>query len=78
MKYYKPETVAALIEELQTAYEDFEFLITCKEANQPCGKYLDVLLEDEFVHLADKCEDFNFLFDCYIKEKNNIKVIENE
>lgn len=78
MKYHTPERIAALTEELTKAYEDFEFLFTCKEAHQPCGKYLDTLLEDELVHLADKCEDFNDLFNHYIKEKHKIKVNDYE
>jgi len=67
MKYYLPSRIEKLNNELNLAYEDFEFLITCKEVGQPCGKHLDPLLEDELVHLADTCIKFNELFDSYIK-----------
>ena len=69
MKYITPEAVEQLVKELDEALEDFIFLETCKESGQPYGKYLDTLLEDSIVHLADKCEEYNDKFNNYIKNK---------
>ena len=69
MKYHTPKAIEKLVAEMGKAIDDFNYLDTCKEANQPDGKYLDVLLEDELAHLADKCEEFIEEFDFYIKNK---------
>ena len=72
-KYYTPKRIEKLNAELSQAVEDFEFLITCRLSNQSFGKYLDTLLEDELVHLADTCIKFNERFEYHLKEKKNYR-----
>lgn len=72
MKYHKPEAVEKLVKELTSALDDFFYLECCKDSGQPDGKYLDTLLEDSIVHLADKCEEYNDYFNDYLKRKSGL------
>jgi hypothetical protein len=71
IKYYTPERIKELTKELETAKDNFSFLISCKNSNQPFGEYLNTLLEDEITKLADVCNEFNELFNDYLTDPNN-------